>query len=67
MHDYKILVHDGKQYRPVADITPTGQPIWASSNEDTLKWYGLTRQDLAKRKTRINKRFPRLKISVRRV
>ena len=67
MHDYKIMVQDGKKYRPVADILPNGKPIWATSKSDTLVWYGLTRQDLAKRKARLFKRFPNLKISIRKV
>jgi len=66
-HDYRILVRHGKKYRPVADIQRNGTPIWASSSADVLKWFSIDRQELARRKSRLYKRFPKLQLSIRRV
>ena len=66
-HDYRILVRHGKKYRPVAGIQRNGAPIWASSNVDVLKWYSIDRQELAKRKSRLYERFPKLLFSIRRM
>ncbi|MCP4541722.1 MAG: hypothetical protein GY832_31710 [Chloroflexi bacterium] len=69
MRDYRIMVRERKsrKYRPVADILASGLPVWATGGKDTLKWFGLTRQDLAKRKAALAKRFPNLKFSIRTV
>jgi len=69
MNDYRILAYDEehKRYRPINSILYTGIILWATSKADTLHWYGLTRERLAVRRTKLQLKFPDIRFRIRRV